>query len=741
MLLLPGGQSLEATGTYSGIRPRGVFDDAVKAANKAKRDANRAYRQARSTVKKVQKSAQQGMSRAQKRAQDLKKKAQRAAKQSAAKARKDMRAAQQAALQAKRQVEKAARKMADDVRTAVVKVPAKPFPPGPINRLPRQDTGVLNTQFNINANGPNPINSYLAIYLTTLIYPEFLDQLEGNPLEQKDSRAKSMHTNPTYFYNEFVRLTKAKNLFTNATYTWVYGTQQGGYDPEAMVIATPRAVFVVFRGTDRVGEEPSGFAGGSYQWAEWMKTNFRFASITPDLPTLGTGSKVHQGFWESLSFSKPAVIRQGQKRSCSQKPTYGPKSFRECLVGEIKAAGGSSKKVFIMGHSLGAAHAQLFAGYLAGHVTDKGSPDGIKPQGVFAVAAPHPGNSAFKDTLHRLVGKRRIQRFDFVNDPVTMLPPYRIGLSEYGRAGTRTYYDDIKTVQVGVKERVPGIGEPVYTNMAAGALIGGIAAPFVPGAPEAGAAAALFSDFCFHYPQWYLNAAWSAVPHQARRRLLRPLPSPKNEGPKPRVYSGCINPLTVARGERSERGRAGDTVGAVADATEQVVYNTGQLFNNLLANPVAPGKYYLRLLKGKKYLHVVGSCYGKNGCVVKLRDLVSGSKNRFRFAIKKEAGGYSLRNGSGAGSFVEVDGKELLKNGGRIQMWEANLPFGGHNGNQLWHFYKVPKRPNLYVIRNAATGKVMDAKNNCVKKNGCAVQQKNGKNNDPTQVWILEKVK
>jgi hypothetical protein len=74
-------------------------------------------------------------------------------------------------------------------------------------------------------------------------------------------------------------------------------------------------------------------------------------------------------------------------------------------------------------------------------------------------------------------------------------------------------------------------------------------------------------------------------------------------------------------------------------------------------------------------------------------------------------------------------------------MWEANLPFGGHNGNQLWHFYKVPKRPNLYVIRNAATGKVMDAKNNCVKKNGCAVQQKNGKNNDPTQVWILEKVK
>ena len=49
MLLLPGGQSLEATGTYSGIRPRGFFH---KAFNKIKRRAKQAYKKSRSLSKK-----------------------------------------------------------------------------------------------------------------------------------------------------------------------------------------------------------------------------------------------------------------------------------------------------------------------------------------------------------------------------------------------------------------------------------------------------------------------------------------------------------------------------------------------------------------------------------------------------------------------------------------------------------------------------------------------------------------
>ena len=114
MLLLPGGQSLEATGTYSGIRPRGLFD---KAFRDVKKHTNRAYRQARSTVRKTQKSVQKGMRQTQKSIQKgmsrAQKDAQRAQRQAAAKASRHMRAAQRAAYQAKLQVERAAKQMAN----------------------------------------------------------------------------------------------------------------------------------------------------------------------------------------------------------------------------------------------------------------------------------------------------------------------------------------------------------------------------------------------------------------------------------------------------------------------------------------------------------------------------------------------------------------------------------------------------------------------------------------------------
>jgi hypothetical protein len=50
MLLLPGGQSLEATGTYSGIRARGFFQNTFKKVQKA---ANNTYKKARSTGRKA----------------------------------------------------------------------------------------------------------------------------------------------------------------------------------------------------------------------------------------------------------------------------------------------------------------------------------------------------------------------------------------------------------------------------------------------------------------------------------------------------------------------------------------------------------------------------------------------------------------------------------------------------------------------------------------------------------------
>jgi hypothetical protein len=611
-----------------------------------------------------------------------------------------------------------------------------PLLPGTFNRLPLRGTSVFDTQFNLNAAG-HPVNNYLATYLATLVYPDFLDQLSGSRFKQNETYTKSLHTNPASFYSEYKKYTSY--LFTSPAYSWVY-SDQGGYNPEAMVISTPKAVFVVFRGTDRVGAAKTK---AGYDWAEWIFSDFYALHDTPDLPTMA--GQVHKGFWDSLKAS-PKVIRQaaqGPENGQCHQGSRNESSFRECLVSEIRASGGQAKKVFVIGHSLGAAHAQIFAGYLAGHVTSSNQSDAIPPQAVYGIAAPHPGNDAFRDRLNSLVGKSRIQRFDFVNDPITMLPPYLFGPYQYGRAGSRTYYDDIRTVQPNVPERVPAVGEPFVTNFVGGALVGGIL----------GGGAAVFSDFCFHYPQWYLNAAWSGAPKSSRAQLPVPLPVP-NIGGSTGVYGGCVNPLTVARGERSEMGRAADAAAAAAEAAkeaaaaageaiEQVAYNTGQLFNNLLANPVPDGTYYIRLLQGRKFLDISGGCRGQNGCKVQLWDIGQSASNN-KFKVKKVVGGYTIQNGSGDNiDFLEVDADDLLDApdaAGRIQMWEANLPFGGHNANQLWHFYQVPNRAGLFVVRNAATGKVMDAVNNCVGQNGCTVRQKPARNNDPTQVWVFQRV-
>ncbi|MCZ8132665.1 MAG: RICIN domain-containing protein [Steroidobacteraceae bacterium] len=57
----------------------------------------------------------------------------------------------------------------------------------------------------------------------------------------------------------------------------------------------------------------------------------------------------------------------------------------------------------------------------------------------------------------------------------------------------------------------------------------------------------------------------------------------------------------------------------------------------------------------------------------------------------------------------------------------------------MWHFHAVPNRPGMFLIRNVATGRVLDARNACVRSNGCEVRQRDARNGDSTQVWILER--
>jgi hypothetical protein len=379
--------------------------------------------------------------------------------------------------------------------------------------------------FNENAVGGSPGNAYLLTYLAALIYPEFLDQLSGDPLKQDTAYVERLHKMPQDFVQEYA--THTHHLFWNSAlppgpanvppqYVWVWGSR-GGWDPEAMVISTPKTVFVVFRGTDRVAQAKKKVG---YNWAEWVQTDFDALGVPPQVGSLG--GLVHRGFWESLTAPTNLYVPTGNPLPGGVQNNL---PFRDSVLAVIKAFGGGPKKVWVTGHSLGAAHVQLYGAYLTAN--------GLSPQGVYALAAPHVGDRTFVDQLNRMFPNQRLQRFDFVHDPVTKVPP-SIPLPQkpgsppmkYERAGTRVYYDDVHTIQFGAPERPP-TDLPVRLPLA-----------LAPG------------DFCFHYPQWHLNAAYVHLDQAAASRVPSPLPTPVMRGD---VYSRLCGPIHITRGNVSPR--------------------------------------------------------------------------------------------------------------------------------------------------------------------------------------------
>jgi Lipase (class 3) len=455
VLLLPGGKSLDAVGTYSGIMPRGLGDRLAQ----------------RPLIQK--------------------------------------------AIQAKEAVQA---RIHDRLFGA-----APPFSLGP---------NAFNLVFNEKAVGAAPTNAYLLTYLATLIYPDYLDQLSGDPLKQDKDYVTRLQKTPQDFVQEYAKYTH--HLFWNTAlpsgpanvppqYVWVWGSR-GGQDPEAMVISTPKTVFLVFRGTDRVAQAKKKVG---YNWAEWIQTDFDALGVKPDVGSLQ--GLVHKGFWESLTAPATLFVPSGNALPPGVQNNL---PFREAVFAVIKAFGGGPKKVWVTGHSLGAAHTQLYGAYL--------TVNGLSPQGVYAIAAPHVGDHTFVGQLNGMFPNQRLQRFDFAHDPVTQVPPnaplpQKPGTPPitYVRAGTRVYYDDVTTVQFGAPER-----PPAEANRMAALLTAPI--------PLTRLFAA--GDFCFHYPQWYLNAAYAQLDRAIVGRVPSPLPTPVMRGD---VYSWLCGPIQIARGNRS----------------------------------------------------------------------------------------------------------------------------------------------------------------------------------------------
>lgn len=561
---------------------------------------------------------------------------------------------------------------------------------------------VFTTSFNLSATGRNDMNTYLLCYISTLIYPDYMAMKLNN---NTPSFLDQMHRDPDAFKTQYTR--QIAPLFNSPVIEFFNESDRLGYDPEAMVISTSAANFVVFRGTDRVGSNKPGLL---YNVAEWISTDFDAGHLsTPSLK-----GKVIAGMWKSLEYQK----------------------FHEKLFSYLMAKGGTSKKLWITGHSLGAAQAQLFAMYAARK--------GLTAQGVYAFAAPNPGDQEFVTEMDRLFPNGRLQRFEFVDDPITMLSSPFL----FWPAGTRVYYKDINTIEFNKAERNPAEWAAIIPGIT-GAAANGLA-DFVNGL--SGGRLHLDnmlgnSPMCYHHPTWYLQAAFKQLTDEERRKVPAPLPIPTG------ADAGC-DAKTTKRGKNASsdvfiwaaekiKGEVENAAAAVGNTIQTLNFTATNIINNVTGQAIAEGDYYIISYPSKEKLGLNEQQGFDNASSLSL------TTARSKVSIKREGAiGYIIKFGTRQvdGFFgpetktyvLDSEGASLFQSGSsEIQLWEKNN-FPATNLNQRWLF--IPVSGNRYVIKNVENGKVLDANNDNINSTTCRVKTYRPVNNDQTQIWILQKV-
>ena len=305
--------------------------------------------------------------------------------------------------------------------------------------------------FDETAEGVHPVNNFLLSKMTEMMYLERLDyQIRYLQNGQKavdsipsshwikencmvsDSKFQQCFTSRfSHFFEqppEESEEQKTQFKYIQKTYTKdarFFGFKyQSGLDPELMVISTPSTIFILFRGTDDVGKS---------QWAEWIGTDFRINQMKAGGALVGT--KIHTGFW--LSFEL----------------------IRDQLVTTLAEFDAKNKKVWLAGHSLGAALSVVTGVYLKSY--------GLDVQNIYAYACPRTiGNKAFIKRCDEIL-PNGIQRFEYFQDPVTMIwaPGYK-----YHHVGQRNWYDEEKKGQFKLYQKTDErtfISKPTrkYTNI------------------------------------------------------------------------------------------------------------------------------------------------------------------------------------------------------------------------------------------------------------------------------------
>lgn len=560
----------------------------------------------------------------------------------------------------------------------------------------------FNSQFSVNATGRNDMNAYLLSYLATAVYADKILELEspatrpallaaaGDQL-QLDSRA---------FVEKFKKVLSpyfsTSTEYTGANMEFFEPTSNfDGYDPEAMIIPTDNAIYVTVRGTDRVAQN-NNMGSISYNVREWIQTDFQPFLFNPTLPgKRNFVGQVHQGMW--LSISKIAD-RMGRR---------------------IVELGGANKKVWITGHSLGAGQAQLFAYYLAKVYN-------IKAQGVYGFAPPLVGNKAFYNDLETVLGgKSKLQRFEFMDDPIT---GFALNLPAYATGGTRVHYDLLTREIFDAPERSDG--EVLRMSLS----VGGMAANLTPLGSLGG--------MCYHTQNWYMQAALKqlTVAEAAKVPVCLPVPD--------RTFLSCESGADINRA--ISENQVGEGVLDIADGLLEAVKNAIEsnisqltaLIKNFAGSALknGEGKYRIKCLKGGRYLNVDGNCYRNNNCQVILWGTTASGDNE-TFSLNKYANGslgYAIKVMAPNTSKV-LDVKDMsTANNAAIQTYDKHgLPVIPNN--QVWYFHQIGST-NQYVIQNERSGKVLEADNNNTSNAGCSVRQKTFSKGARNQIWVLERV-
>lgn len=547
----------------------------------------------------------------------------------------------------------------------------------------------FNSKFAANATGRNDMNAYLLSYLSTAVYAEKILELE-NPTKKPselEPDADKLQLNSGNFLTRFKKVMcpyfSPTTEYTGADIRFFESVNaMDGYDPEGIIIPTANAIFVAFRGTDRVKSDRSSIAGeANFQVREWIQTDFQANNYQPGrINGIKTNGVVHQGMW--LSLMKVA----------------------EDMALRIKELDGEHKKVWITGHSLGGGLAHLFSYYLTKTTR-------IRPQGIYVYASPQVGNSTFNNDFDTTIGgANKLQRIEFLDDPITAIAQ-AVG---YAPMGTRISYPNIDHEWFDVADRN---NNEVARICASSPLFVPTILKNIP----------VLGGICFHQQNWYLQAAYKQLTPNETNGVPNSLPIPDKE------CMGCSSGIDIDRAVNYNAPQTA-VVNAILDVTENIINTIGVVAANITgtAFKTGVGTYKITCLNDGKDLAAQGTT-GQNGKPIILWQEDGG--NNMRFEVFKKGSAYGLKM---KGTNRVLDVREASnENGARVQIWDNNLTSLPFQNNQIWYFYNVGG--NKYVLQNEKSKKVLDADNASTSINGCEVMQWDYRANAKNQVWIFEK--